>query len=264
MTSFQKTIKYCAIVFAVFLTLGIFLTLLRVLVRISGDGISSEMYEYNISEDITEIKIELSAADFKIALSEEFKVESNINGLTVKNNNGLLEIKEKDLSWNIGDEDARFILYMPKSAAFKTIDINAGAGTVNIEQLNADKLNLKLGAGEFKISSITVNECADISGGAGKLEINSGTIKNLNLNMDVGSLILKSAVKGNSNLNMGIGRADIYLTGGKADYMLTLKKGVGKILVNGTETNGTYSNGENVINISGGMGDISVDFAEEQ
>lgn len=269
MTTTQKVIKYMAMAFAVFLAVSIIGGILGVFGLFSGlfgdDAVLGEATTYTVSGDITRLDIQINAADFTIEEADAFSVKSNLKNLTVKDNDGVLTIKE-DKKYGISYTDAMLILYIPADTVFDKIDITTGAGRLTVDTLSADALDLKLGAGEVAIDSLTANSAASIEGGAGKITIKGGILHNLDLNMGVGQLYLTAAILGKSDLELGIGKTDITLIGIKEDYKIDAEKGIGNIIIDGeAATNYAGSgNGENVIDIEGGIGSINLTFKSEQ
>ena len=105
MTSWQKAVKYLAIAFAVFLAvciIGGIVTALSSLSLIFGSkNIVGEMQVYNISNEVTDLKIDISAADLEIITGDTMKVESNHKYLSAEVQDGRLTIKEQKKIWNI-------------------------------------------------------------------------------------------------------------------------------------------------------------------
>ena len=98
------------------------------------------------------------------------------------------------------------------------MDISAGAGTVKIDTLSAEKLFLDLGAGEVNIEELTAKDSAKINGGAGELNLT--------------------------------------LLGSPEDYRITLDKGVGEATLDGKKMQDgeVYGSGDTRIDIDGGIG----------
>ena len=97
------------------------------------------------------------------------------------------------------------VVYVPEGIEFETIRINAGAGKINIEELNTKELVLNLGAGNTEISRVNVSEKCSIDGGVGKLSILSGTINNLDLDMGIGQTFKEiTKLCPNSNVTNGM------------------------------------------------------------
>lgn len=269
MTTFQKVIKYLAMAFAIFLTVSIIGGILGAVGLFGGlfdgDAVLEDAKTYTVSDNITELDIRINAANFTIKQADAFSIESNLKHLTVKENDGVLTIEENK-RFGVTYTDAALILYIPAETVFEKADITTGAGRLTVDALSAGSLKLELGAGEVNIGTLTATNKADIDGGAGKITISGGTLHNLDLDMGVGQLNLTSVVLGNSDFDLGIGESNITLIGSKDDYAIDAEKGIGNITVDG-ETVSNFNgsgNGENNIDISGGIGAINLVFMEEQ
>lgn len=263
MTTFQKIVKYLAIALAVFIIVSIFSAIFGIAEFFSGEGVTDEIQAYEISENITSLDIEIGAADFNIVSGKSFSVESNLKHLTVTENNGTLVIKE-DKKIGISYTDAVLTLYVPADYVFDKIELLTGAGRLNAESLSAKELEFELGAGEINIKQLNASSKAEIEGGAGALTIESGTLNDLSLEMGVGALQLTSAITGNSEINFGVGEADLTLLGAEDDYELQFEGGIGEAYINGEAigNNKIYGNGKHRIDIEGGIGKVDIDFKE--
>lgn len=268
MTTFQKVIKYLAYALAVFLVVSIIGGILSAVGLFSGlfdgDNVLEDAKIYTVSDNITELDIRINAADFSIKQADAFSVESNLKHLTVKENDGVLTVEETK-KFGKTYTGAMLVLYVPEGTVFEKADIITGAGIVSVDTLSADSLTLELGAGEVRIGSLTANKNADIDGGAGKITIADGSLRNLDLDMGVGQLDLTAVVLGNSEFDLGIGETNITLIGSKNDYTVDAEKGIGNMTVNGESVSdfNISGNGENNIDINGGIGAINLVFAEE-
>ena len=77
MTSIQKIIKYCAIAFAVFLTVSIIGGIVGAISSVSffvGDDISGDMQKYSISGNIKNLDLDINASSLKIVCGDRFGV----------------------------------------------------------------------------------------------------------------------------------------------------------------------------------------------
>ena len=272
MTTAQKVIKYIAIAFAIFLIVSIISGILTAIFGIStifGIKVNDNRLSENLigttfeNKDIKNLEIEVAYSNLIIKKDNELKVETNNSQIECKQINNKLYIKEESHNWfnrnnNIGD----LIIYIPDNIELDKAEIVTGAGKINIEELTTDKLELELGAGETQINSLKVNNKATIEGGAGKVSILSSEINNLELDMGVGETTINSKLTGKTEINAGIGNLQIKVNGNKEDYKLKAEKGIGTIKVEGKEiSNGNIlGNGENSIEIDGGIGSIEVEF----
>lgn len=221
--------------------------------------------EYEITSNISSLNIEINAADFKIEVSDKFRVVSNLKYLTVTEKDGTLNIIDK-IKQSVNYTNAILELYIPREFIFEKIDISTGAAKLTSCALFANKFDLELGAGLIEIDSINAYQSIEIDGGTGAVNIKNGVLNNLSLEMGVGSLNLTASMLGDSELEFGIGTSNITLIGNKDLYCLKIEKGIGNITVDNelalnSEKIGT---GTNTIKIEGGIGNIDVSFKEEK
>lgn len=271
MTTAQKVIKYLAIAFAIFLSVNIFAAIflgIYGLLGILGLGESEEISVEEIMA-IDENKVEVLEIDvlytnLKILSGDEFKIEADNNYISCKQEGNKVYIEEEKRSWFSKNEEGDMIIYIPKDLEMYKIEINTGAGKIEIEDLNTEQLSLELGAGETIINNISVTEECNIDGGAGKISVNNGTIKDLDLDMGIGETNLIVELMGKNEINAGIGNLNIELQGNKEDYKIQADKGIGSIKIKGNEqiNASVYGNGNNSIEIDGGIGNIDIDFEE--
>ena len=98
------------------------------------------------------------------------------------------------------------------------------------------------------------------------VSIDGGKLCNLNLDMGVGKLTLKSRIEGKSDIDYGVGEADLILIGSKDDYTIELDKGIGEAKLEGERMNddSVYGSGGNRIEIDGGIGSLSIHFSQDE
>ena len=269
MTSLQRVIKYCAIAFAVFLSVsiisGICSAVAMVFGFLGGDSVG-EMQTYSISGEITSLDIEIGMAAFEIVEGENFSVESNLKNLSVEEKDGVLQITGEHKNSSIGSSDASVVLTVPAGFVFEEADISAGAGELTIDTLAASELKLDLGAGETEIGSLTVLEKAEINNGAGELTIQGGELNDLSMDLGVGEMELTGKLTGDCTINYGVGETILNLAGDSSDYQIALDKGIGGATLDGETMSGdsVYGDGPNKISIDGGVGSLRIEFEETE
>lgn len=264
MTGIQKLVKYGAIALAALLVVsilgGIFKTVGALGILFEGKGVTREVTDYPVSQNITALEISIGAADVTVEPADRFYVKSNLKNIQVTEENGRLTIREKD-SFAVSYNGAVLQIGIPENVSFTTVRMETGAGVLNARSLSAEKISLELGAGEVTIGNLLVSHKAEIEGGTGKLTVGGGSIQDLELDMGVGQLNLTAALLGDSRLDMGIGEAKLHLLGAKADYRIEIEKGIGQATVDGVAVDsGVYGSGVNDVEISGGIGAIDIDF----
>ena len=229
----------------------------------TAKAVLSSSRTYEIKSDVHSLNVEIGAAEFTIIEDDEFRVESNLKYLTVEEKGGVLTIVENTkINVGLGYNNAELKLYIPKNILFENADITTGAAKFNADTLSAKTLVLKTGAGKTEFDLLKVSESVKIKGGAGEISINDGTLNNLNLNLGVGKLNMTAELKGCSNLKFGVGQSDLTLIGDKSDYQLNITTGVGKVTVDGANSAAfaNSGNGENTVNIKGGVGSTDISF----
>lgn len=267
MTSLQKVIKYLAIAFAIFLAVSIIGGVLGAVGLFgglfAGDAVTEEMKTYRVTSEICNLDIRINAADIAIKEGDAFSVQSNLKHLKVEEKGGVLSIEETR-KYRGTYNGAVLTIYVPAGTVFDNTNLATGAGRLTIEKLSSGSLDFELGAGDVSIASLVATKSADIEGGAGRITISGGELKDLDLEMGVGQLNLTAALTGDCQLDLGVGESNITLIGNQDDYKLDLEKGIGNISVDGKPVSdyGSSGNGTNRVQINGGIGSIHVDFTE--
>lgn len=271
MTSVQKTIKYLAMAFAIFLSISIIGGIFSALAGLSFIFTDrdrepvGEMRVYDINGTVSSLSVDLNAAKLKIMTGDKFSVESNHKYISVSVNNGNLRIDETKEPFSVNSEGVTVILSVPEGFVFDDARIETGAAEVDVDTLSADVLKLNLGAGEVNIKNLTANSRAGIDGGAGELTIEGGLLRNLDIEMGVGELNLTSRIEGESSLDYGVGETNVTLLGTREDYKIKIDKGIGEAKLEGENMrdDSVYGDGENYIDIDGGVGEINIEFSGE-
>lgn len=272
MTTTQKIIKYLALAFAIFLIVTIISGIFGALYALSGvlglqkedKIIKDEMSMINVeNSEVATLDIDVAFTNLIIKKGDLLIAETNNKDINCKQNNQNLQIKEKQHSLFSGNNKGDLVVYIPEKLEFEKVKINAGAGKIQIENINTENLYLELGAGETIIEKLNVTDDCKIESGAGKVSILSGFIRNLNLDMGIGEFNVTSAITGNSKINAGIGNLELNIQGNKENYTIKADKGIGSIKIDGKEVADDVTYGENTIKIDGGIGKIKIDFMEE-
>lgn len=266
----QRIIKYCAIVFALYLIFNIIFGILYGVMSIdnifsSDDNVGDlNNVDIDISNNVKYLDIDVSNVSIDIKNGESFKIETDNNKVDITSNNDKIIIRENS-SWLFSNENKNVVIYIPKDLIFQNVNIENGAGKVSIEELNSKKLYLDLGAGKVTINNINISLETEIDSGAGEFIINNGTLTNLDLDMGVGKVYIKSLINGDSEIDAGVGETVLDLIGTINNYKIRIDKGIGDTSINGNKISDSkyHGNGNNVIDIDGGIGKFTVNFVEE-
>lgn len=269
MTSFQKTIKYLAVAFALFLIVSIFSGIFGALgllggIAVNNDDPVGEMKTYTVSNNIDELDIDISAAQLVINNGDELGVASNNKYLKVTEDGNRLVISETEHVLSKSSNKIRVEITVPEDIVLKSSKIKTSAGRVTVKTLSSEKVYFELGAGQVEIENLIATHSSKIVGGTGQINIKNGVLKNLDLEMGVGELRFSGALKGSCDMDMGVGAAHINLLGNLDDYRIELEKGLGDARIDDKSysDNSTVGSGENTVEIEGGVGGIYIDFEE--
>lgn len=271
MTTTQKIIKYLAIAFALFLVISIFSIIFglsrEIISSINNDKKESELLEEytTISNNVNNIesfKIDISNDDIEIKKGEKFEVKTNDPDVKFYHENSIVKIKsDKTFSWHLSNSSrGTIIIYLPNEFNISELDLNLGAGKIDIDKLFVETLLMDLGAGTMTAKEINVYEKATINGGAGNININSGTINNLNLKLGAGNASIQSDLTGSNTLTTGVGKLNLGLSRSKDNYRFDINKGLGNIILNDFDVSEDtlIGDGETKIKINGAVGNIII------
>lgn len=275
MTTTQKIIKYLAIAFALFLVISIFSIIFglsrEIISSINSDKKDSKLLEEytTISNNVNNIesfKIDISNDDIEIKEGEKFEVKTNDHDVKFYHENSKVKIKtDKTFSWHLSNSSrGTIIIYLPNEFNISELDLNLGAGKIDIDKIFVETLLMDLGAGTMTAKEINVYEKATINGGAGNINIYSGTINNLNLKLGAGNASIESDLTGSNTLTTGVGKLNLGLSQSKDNYKFDISKGLGNIILNDFDVSEDIliGDGETKIKISGAVGNIIINTAE--
>lgn len=267
MSTGQRIIKSLAVAFGLFLTFTIVFSIVEGLYAFTSMFSKDNVIEENTSilwnqstENIKYLDIDVNSSNLVIKSGNSFIIETNNKHIKYKVDNNELKIKEDGYYFINSKLKSELIITIPDTN-LNEIDINTGAGTLNIDSINTEKLDIDLGAGTTLINNL-YSERADIDTGAGTFTINNGSINDLDLDIGVGEVKITSSITGNSSISSGVGKLSLNLLNTFDNYRFEVNKGIGKVTINDIEVgdNSTLGNGTNTIKLDGGIGEIVVKF----
>lgn len=275
MSIVQKVIKYLAIAFAIALIVGIITTIVRVVSSIpltlkigKNNNDSNNIIETSSdfeNENVAFLDIDIAYSNLTIRKGESLKVESSNKNIQCKQDKQKIEIKERESNWFNNTKKEELIVYVPENIQFDKVNINTGVGKVNIEILNTKVLKMNLGAGETSIQNINITESAKIDTGAGKVNIKEAKINNLRCDLGIGATEISAKLLENTRIGTGVGNLKLDVLGKKEEYETKINKGLGNVTIDEEKIsdNEVVGNGENKIDIDGGVGEIKINFRGE-
>ncbi len=110
-------------------------------------------------------------------------VQTDLVGKTLKINTGSTSTKQK----------VEICLYLPEDLYFYSADLELGAAAVTVDYLEADELNVKLGAGTLDCSGEITADQSDWTVGVGSLYLEYLDCENVSLDCGMGSMAVTMA-----------------------------------------------------------------------
>lgn len=272
MKGFQKVIKYVAIAFGLYLAISIIGAIvtgvLAITTGIYGISIISNQTQIErvdsekVIEQFSKMDLEIIASNIEIkAEGNEYKIETYQVPKTtqINNDNGKLVIK--DTKKIAIAQESKITIYVPEGIVLEELELEMGAGIVEMQNINSNKIDFSFGAGSVNIKKLTSTN-AEIECGAGQVVIEEANLTNTKLDTGIGKLEYLGYMKGNSKISCGIGEVNLNLVGGNEIYTIDAEKGIGDIKINGNKiaNEKITGNGENRISINGGIGSINIEI----
>jgi len=207
--------------------------------------------------NIHSIDVDVASVELEIQLSDKLKIEGTDipSDYKFEEQNGVLKIKNKKVSQN-----SKLVMYIPSN--IQKLDIDIGAGKIQMQDIMVNRLNLDTGAAIANIENVIVLSAAEIDAGIGEIKIQNSDISNLDMDAGVGNVKYDGYLRETSKIDCGVGNIDINLKGTGEIYKIIAERGVGELKINGNKLSGTQTigNGSNILKISGGIGSLSVTY----
>ena len=204
------------------------------------------------SQDIKRINFDLKNVDLTIEENnsdDQVRIQienSEKKDISVKNNNGTLEIKDHRSKIGKTTKNIDVALDIPADLELEDVLVELGVGDVEIEKLLVKyTLNMKLGTGDVEIERLSAGTL-DVSCGVGNLEIE------------------KLRLEGSASIEGGVGDTRIGMLANENDFNYEISTGVGDVRIFDSEFRGLggakkISNGsDKEIVIHSGVGDMEI------
>jgi len=194
-------------------------------------------------KSFTEIDADIDWGELKIVPSSDNKVTVDAKDVpdTFKSEikDGVLIVDFNTKSGTVAPRKAKTsVTIKVPSKDYEKLDLDLGAGDTTLEDLSISTIDIDCGAGELNINNIEADETLDISGGAGSIDISDSITGGLDADLGVGEFNFDGTVNGDIDIECGIGNVDIDLTNPESDfkgsnskYSLKVDKGLGKFSI---------------------------------
>lgn len=263
MSTAQKGIKIIAYLLAITIIVGICSGIYNLIMIFTPVNNKIEVKELKKEyKEINKLDISLGASSLTIEKGDKFLVEAyNLpSKLDIEEKGKKLVISMKKSITNINNiNNGEIKITIPDN--LDKLKIRAGAGTIDISDININDVDIELGAGNTKIDNVKFSN-VEINGGLGNLEITDSELKDLLLEAGAGNIHISSKLLGKNTIKCGVGKTSLTLIGSDDDYTIKAKKGLGSLTIDGKDYGDevNFGEGKNKINIDGGVGSINIRF----
>lgn len=224
----QKVIKYCAMAFAVFLSIVIFGSIITVVLGVAaGSGFYDEKERINLSEqysaaEIEELGIERIViecpAEILVKPGTELAIEAQnvTEDYRIRCNNRTLRLESKrknfffSFSFSLfgwGTEQGTVVVTVPEGYVPKEFKLDSGAQPVIVENLNTEKLTVDSGAGSVTITALQA-EKLHMDTGSGRVSITDAVVKETSIDSGAGRVKAENSELGILHLDSGSGAVE--------------------------------------------------------
>ncbi len=165
-----------------------------------GIGFSAKQVSdtVDVSNNITNVDIDADFSDITIEYGSAASVSYSIyttKAPTIKENNGDLSIKIKQNNTfflPMGNHENKLTVTIPNGTNLSNVRIIGDAGSVKLNDIIGNSVNLEADAGDIKCNNVTFNNFV-VEADAGNVEFTDCKTDTLNVKLDAGNLNLKNS-----------------------------------------------------------------------
>lgn len=238
----------------------------------SHEVFTGNVDKYAVGSNVAKLDIAVGGCTFEFQQSDdkEFYVEAtNAGKFQCFLQNDTLYVKSSQTvveDWDQFD-DGEIILYIPANYSFEQVNVELGAGLMEIPDIATAEMNLEVGAGQITVDYLQTEKC-DIEVGMGEIIVKDMQVTKLSGEAGMGHLQMAGTVLGDVDAECSMGSIELDLTGSEEDFDYTLEAAMGNVSIGGEEYSGLtqeksiQNNAGKQMNIECAMGNIEVDFED--
>lgn len=191
-----------------------------------------DVEKFCLGEDVDALEIEAGGCIFNTQVSGDnsFYVKASDSGkFQAYLENGTLYIRTttSSRSWN-NLNSCKVTLYVPEGYHYREADIELGAGELEFESLDADKISLGVGAGRIIANSLQADSL-EMEIGMGQIDMQDVNVKDLKAEIGMGNLMVEGNIDGNVYANCSMGNLELKIMGSQQDFNYKLDGAMGNI-----------------------------------
>lgn len=238
------------------------------------ETLKGDVEKYVVGNEISELFVEAGGCVFTMKESgdDNFYLEAeNAKKFQGYIENGTLFVRATVGSGTVAKgEECSVTLYVPDNWGEKRldkVDMELGAGVMELSRLDADKVLLEVGAGQIVLSE-AVAETLDVTVGMGEIIVKDLTADKLLGKVGMGHLYLEGSIYDKADVECAMGSLEMVVKGSQDDFDYDIECGMGNIKI-GDNSYGGVAQEKNIDNGASGkmivecaMGDVNISFTE--
>lgn len=233
------------------------------------DIISGDVTKYSLGNEVTSLKIEVGGCELNIVDSgdDNFYVEAhNTRKFQSYVRNGKLTIKATKSAKNWSAlKDCSITLYVPEGFRFDHVEVELGAGMLDLGNLYANELELEVGAGQITGEYLEISK-ASVSVGMGEVHIDDMQVDKLDAEVGMGSLYLTADIRESAQMECSVGELELTVKGQETDFNYNVEAAIGNVEIGNDSYSGLAqerrinNSADKTISVECAMGNVTVDF----
>lgn len=237
--------------------------------------LSGNVEKYKIAEgSVTSLHITVGGGELILCDSEDgsyYLEAKNAEKLQATEKQGTLAVKamRTGSSIEIGDSKAMTLyLYVPKEVDYDSVELNLGAGRMELSSIQTRKLMVDADAGQVVLSDISCEELAGDVGAGEVLVKNAKVKKNAEFSVGAGHIEAWLDVQEELRAECSVGQIALKLEGKEEDFNYEISCAAGEIKVDKSSYAGLsqersiQNDAPKNMNLECSMGAINVTFTE--
>ncbi len=166
-----------------------------------------------------------------------------------------------DLSENI------ITLVIPKGTVFEELDIEVGAGVMEVTGAGAKEIDASIGAGELSLYQVESEELS-VEVGAGRIEANNMISKDISVTVGMGEGIYEGTASGNVEVEADMGNIEFSLQENQDSFNYDIECDMGSVEIGGSGFSGmgreqrVNNHASKEFEVSCNLGNINISFQD--
>lgn len=228
--------------------------------------------KYAVGSEISGLFVEVGGCVFDVKQSEDsnyYLKAENTKKFQSYVEDGKLYIKGTVGTGTVSSvKECRITLYVPENWAdnrLEKVDIELGAGLMELNRIAAEKILLEVGAGQITVAEMEA-DTLDVSVGMGEILVEDLKVEKLLGEVGMGHLYLEGSIADKADMECAVGSLEMVVEGSEKDFNYDVECGMGNIRLDGKNFGGVAQ--EQIIDngatkkmlVECAMGDVNISF----